>query len=132
MYRNSCNEQAALVMNKHEKINYIELPSANMQQTKKFFKQVFDWSFEDYGPQYMAFSNAGIDGGFFKSKLKSSIENGAALIVLYSEDIRTTEKNIITAGGIIIKPAFNFHGGRRFHFSEPAGNEFAVWTDVLS
>lgn len=119
-------------MNKHEKINYIEFPSDDLQETKRFFKQVFDWSFEDYGPQYMAFSNAGIDGGFFKSKLKSSTENGAALIVLYSEDIETTEKNIIAAGGTIIKPVFNFPGGCRFHFSEPAGNEFAVWTDVLS
>jgi len=117
-------------MNQHEKINYIEFPSENLQETKKFFKQVFDWSFEDYGPQYTAFSNAGIAGGFFKSELKSSTENGAALIVFYSESIEATEAKIITAGGSIIKPVFSFPGGRRFHFSEPAGNEFAVWTDI--
>jgi len=26
-------------------------------------------------------------------------------------------------------PVFDFPGGRRFHFIEPSGNEFAVWSD---
>jgi predicted enzyme related to lactoylglutathione lyase len=32
-------------------------------------------------------------------------------------------------GGHIAKLIFPFPGGRRFHFTEPAGNEFAVWSD---
>ena len=53
-------------MNEHEKINYIELPSKNIEATKAFFTKVFGWSFTDYGPEYTAFSNEGIDGGFFQ------------------------------------------------------------------
>lgn len=30
---------------------------------------------------------------------------------------------------MITKPIFSFPGGRRFHFTEPSGNEFAVWSD---
>src|SRR5690606_20784028 len=33
------------------------------------------------------------------------------------------------AGGTIVKPVFSFPGGRRFHFTEPGGNELAVWSE---
>ena len=117
-------------MKAHEKINYLEIPAKDIEATKKFFKMVFAWSFEDYGPGYTAFSNAGIDGGFYKSELHASTKNGSALIVLYSRDLEQTASNIIKAGGKIIKPIFSFPGGRRFHFSDPNGNEFAVWSDI--
>jgi predicted enzyme related to lactoylglutathione lyase len=116
-------------MNEHEKINYVELPAINIDKTKQFFKQALGWSFEDFGPEYTAFSNQGLDGGFYKSELKSSTDNGSALIVFYSANLETTLKKIETAGGVIIKPIFSFPGGRRFHFTEPSGNEFAVWSD---
>lgn len=51
-------------MNKHESINYVELPSKNLSATKEFFKKVFGWSFEDYGHEYTAFVDAGLEGGF--------------------------------------------------------------------
>lgn len=73
-------------MNEHEKINYVELPSNNLQETKTFFKQVFAWSFQDFGPEYTAFSNQGIDGGFYKADPVSSTSNGAALVVFYSNN----------------------------------------------
>lgn len=116
-------------MNEHEKINYVELPAKDLQATKIFFNQVFGWSFQDFGPEYSAFSNQGLDGGFFKSELSSSTSNGAALIVFYSNDLETTLEKVIKANGDIVKPIFPFPGGRRFHFTEPSGNEFAVWSD---
>jgi len=116
-------------MNEHEKINYVEFPSQDIQATKDFFSQAFGWSFQDFGPEYSAFSNQGIDGGFYKSELSSSTDNGAALIVLYSQDIEETQTKIEKAKGIIVKPIFSFPGGRRFHFKEPSGNEFAVWSE---
>ena len=57
-------------------------------------------------------------------------QSGAALIVLYSKDLEATLANVEKAGGRIVKPIFSFPGGRRFHFTEPNGNEFAVWGDV--
>lgn len=117
-------------MNEHEKINYVEFPAKDIQATKEFFTQVFGWTFQDFGPDYIAFSNQGIDGGFYKSDLNSSTSNGAALIVFYSQDIEATQNKIKKANGNIVKPIFPFPGGRRFHFTEPSGNEFAVWSDV--
>lgn len=119
-------------MNEHEKINYVEFPANNIQATKAFFETAFHWSFQEYGPDYIAFSNQGIDGGFFKSELISSSKQGAALIVLYSQDLKATQAKIEGAGGVIVKPIFSFPGGCRFHFTEPSGNELAVWSDVTA
>ncbi len=117
-------------MNEHEKINYVEFPARNIVATKVFFTEVFGWSFEDFGPDYTAFSDEGVDGGFFKSDLSSSIENGSALIIFYSEELEITQSKIENAGGKIKKAIFSFPGGRRFHFTDPSGNEYAVWSDV--
>jgi uncharacterized protein len=114
-------------MNQHEKINYVEFPAKDLGGTKTFFQSVFGWSFTDYGPEYTAFENQGLDGGFFQSDLTSSTANGAALIVLYSNQLEATLAKVEKAGGSILKPIYSFPGGRRFHFTEPSGNEFAVW-----
>ena len=116
-------------MYEHEKINYVEFPANNLDATKEFFTTVFGWSFVDYGPEYTAFSDQGLDGGFFKSKLHASTQKGSALIVFYSNNLEQTLAKIEHAGGTIIKPIFLFPGGRRFHFSDPNGNEFAVWSE---
>ncbi|MGL6162247.1 VOC family protein [Microbulbifer sp.] len=116
-------------MNKHEKLNYVEFPSEDLPETKAFFEKAFSWTFVDYGPEYTAFSNQGLDGGFFKADMNSSTENGAALLVFYSSDLESTLEKVTKAGGEIVKPIFSFPGGRRFHFTEPCGNEFAVWSD---
>jgi predicted enzyme related to lactoylglutathione lyase len=117
-------------MNEHEKINYVEFPAKDVEATKDFFTAAFNWSFEDFGPDYTAFSNEGLDGGFFKSDLTVSTTNGSALIVFYSKKLEGTQSKIERAGGAIIKPIFSFPGGRRFHFGDPNGNEYAVWSDV--
>lgn len=114
-------------MPEHEKINYVEFPSRDLNATKAFFEKAFGWTFVDYGPTYTSFSGQGLDGGFYEADLASTTENGGALIVFFSERLEETQANVENAGGRILKPIFSFPGGRRFHFAEPSGNEFAVW-----
>src|SRR5688572_18284725 len=116
-------------MHRHEKINYVEFHAKDLAATKSFFQTAFGWSFVDYGPDYIAFSGQGLDGGFFKSRLAASATNGSALIVFYSDDLEETQSKIERAGGQVVKAIFRFPGGRRFHFVEPSGNEFAVWSE---
>ncbi len=117
-------------MNMHEKISYVEFPSRDIAKTKAFFSTVFGWSFSDYGPDYVSFSNQGLNGGFYKSDLVASTRRGSALLVFFSKTLETTQAKIESAGGSIVKPIFAFPGGRRFHFVDPNGNEYAVWSDV--
>jgi len=116
-------------MEKHGKIDYVEFPAYKLEATKAFFTEVFAWPFQDYGPEYTSFSNSGIAGGFYKSELRARFEEGSALLVLYSKDLEDTHRKVRDAGGEIIKEIFSFPGGRRFHFIEPSGNEFAVWSE---
>ena len=68
----------------HHKINYIEFRSTDIEQTKRFYSTVFGWTFQDYGPEYISFQGAGIDGGFAKSEPHPEPVKGAPLVVLLS------------------------------------------------
>ena len=112
-----------------QKIDYVELSAENFDSIESFYSSTFDWSFTDYGPEYRAFSDGKLDGGFFKSELRSSTANGAALVVLFANDLEATRGKVLANGGNICREIFSFPGGRRFHFLDPHGNELAVWSD---
>jgi predicted enzyme related to lactoylglutathione lyase len=112
-----------------QKIDYIELPGASLDAAEHFYTKTFGWSFVDYGPEYRAFSDGKLDGGFYRSELKSTAGNGAALVVLYAKNLEATRDAVIANGGSICREIFTFPGGRRLHFQDPNGNELAVWTE---
>lgn len=114
------------------KVDYIELPAADFASQQQFFETVFDWKFTSYGPGYHAFTDGRIDGGFYQSDAISLASNGASLVIFYALDLEAVEASVVAAGGVISTPVFDFPGGRRFHFTDPHGNEFAVWTDKQS
>src|SRR5207302_6816143 len=68
-------------------------------------------------------------GGFFSSEKNASVDSGAPLIVLYHRELEKTHAKVVNLGGEITKEIFQFPGGRRFHFREPGGGEFSVWSD---
>lgn len=117
-------------MNINDKINYVEFQTRDIEASKKFFTAVFGWSFKDYGPDYASFSDQGVNGGLFKSGGASTTATGGALVVMYSDTLEAVQERVAQAGGTILKPIFSFPGGRRFQFTEPSGNELAVWSDV--
>ena len=111
---------------KNTLINYVEFKAKDLEGVKAFYNQAFGWTFTDYGPTYTAFADGGLEGGF--REVKEDIVNGA-LIVLYHEDLVEIKNKITEAGGKIVEDIFSFPGGRRFHFTDPSGNELAVWSD---
>ena len=118
-------------MNEHEKLNYLEYAAIDLTATKAFFKEAFAWNFTDYGQDYIAFDDQGLIGGFYRADLCSRSDHGGALTIFWSNDLEATLEKVKAAGGVIVKPTFDFPGGRRFHFTEPSGNEFAVWADPI-
>lgn len=111
---------------KHHTINYVEFGAKDLEQIKKFYSAAFGWTFTDYGPTYVAFSESGLDGGF----TTESKPGKGALVILYSERLEETRDTIKELGGEILKDIYEFPGGRRFHFADPSGNELAVWSDT--
>ena len=107
-------------------INYVEFKAKDLEKIKDFYTKSFNWTFNDYGPTYTAFSESGLQGGF--EKTESEIVNGV-LVVLYHNNLDLIKEKIIESGGKISKDIFSFPGGRRFHFLDADGNELAVWSD---
>jgi len=107
-------------------INYVELQAPDLEKIKEFYSKAFNWEFTDYGPEYVAFANAGLEGGF--QQTDQEVKNGA-LIILYHDNLESIKTAVINAGGTIAAEIFEFPGGRRFHFVDPAGNELAIWSD---
>lgn len=115
-------------MSQNLKINYLELPARDLEEVEAFYKSAFGWTFESYGPEYLAFNDGAMDGGFYKADLSSSTANGSVLVVLHTAELDVAEQKVRDSGGKIVKEIFAFPGGRRFHFTDPNGNELAVWT----
>jgi len=111
------------------KIDYIELPARDLDAVQAFYERVFGWTFQDYGPDYRAFGDGRLDGGFHRAEVHSDSDAGAALVILFAADLEAVQRAIVDAGGTVVKPIFDFPGGRRFHFTDPNGNELAVWSD---
>ena len=108
------------------RIDYIEFPVTDVGAAKRFYGAAFGWTFEDYGPDYASFHDGRLAGGFRKDARAAP---GGPLVVLYATDLAALEAKVKQAGGKIVRATFEFPGGRRFHFTDPSGNELAVWTD---
>ena len=113
-----------------QKIDYLEFPAADFAPVQAFYSSAFGWEFTSYGPDYIAFTDHAMNGGFYRSEQRSTSSTGAVLVVIYAIDIEAAVKKVISAGGQIAREIFSFPGGRRFHFLDPHGNELAVWSDT--
>jgi predicted enzyme related to lactoylglutathione lyase len=107
-------------------IDYVEFHMTDVQDAKRFYSDVFGWTFQDYGDDYASFNCGNLTGGFAKA---DAVQRGGALIVLYAKDLSEIQQRITTAGGQIVREPYPFPGGRRFHFTDPSGNELAVWSE---
>jgi len=108
------------------RVDYIEVPAVNIAATRDFYVRVFGWKFTDYGPDYTSFEDGRLAGGFTTS---GKVAQGGPLVVIYAADLEATETKVKAAGGTIVKETFSFPGGRRFHFTDPSGNELSVWSE---
>jgi len=122
-----CEGRIENMAQKPNSIVHVEFHSNAPEKTKSFLKDVFGWKFEDYGPAYTSFFDGRLAGGFTTGQTTPA---HGVLLVIYGSDLAALQKKIEAAGGKIVRDVFSFPGGRRFHFTDPNGNELAVWSDV--
>lgn len=109
------------------RVDYIELSVADVAAAKQFYGAVFGWTYQDYGPDYASFFDGRLYGGFRKAEAGGG--PGGPLVIMYAVDLEAARERVLEAGGEVVQDIFSFPGGRRFHFSDPAGNVLAVWTE---
>lgn len=108
-------------------VDYVEIPVTDPGRARQFFAELFGWTFEDWGGDYISFNDGRLDGGFSRSDVPAP--STGVLLVFYSEDLERDVTRVQELGATISKDIFSFPGGRRFHFIDPVGTEYAIWSD---
>ena len=120
------------IMKKLERVNcfdFIEFPAENVKclnQAKDFYNKIFGWSYKDWGDDYSDTQSSGLSSGI---NADPSHRPSHPLAVIYTIDLDGVREKVVDSNGVITREIFSFPGGRRFHFTDPAGNELAVWSD---
>jgi len=115
---------------RHHTIDYIELPVAELAAAKRFYAEAFGWQFNDYGPQYAGIQGpGGGEAGGLNATEPHLRTGGGPLVLLFSDDLDATVEAVRRAGGTVTREPYPFPGGRRFHFTDPSGNELGVWAE---
>lgn len=107
----------------HHTIDYVELRAPDLEPARSFYEDAFGWSFNDYGPDYIGIRRGDDEAG----GIARADDPAPPLVILYSDDLDASLASVEAAGGVITQPPYAFPGGRRFHFTDPAGNHLAVW-----
>lgn len=110
------------------RIDYVEIPVTDLPQARAFFQNLFGWEFQEWGDEYFSFSDGRLNGGIRKAD-KPAPATGV-LLVFYSDDLERDVARVQELGGTISQAIFPFPGGRRFHFVDPVGTEFAIWSET--
>ena len=114
----------------HHAIDYIELTVTDLERAKRFYGDAFGWRFNDYGPAYAGIrgprDDAAEAGGL---RADGEVRRGGPLVLLYSADLDASAGAVRDAGGTVTEGPYAFPGGRRFHFTDPSGNELGVWSE---
>ncbi|NKY56347.1 VOC family protein [Nocardia flavorosea] len=115
----------------HHGIDYIELTVTDMDAARSFYRSAFGWEFNDYGPEYTGIRRFdGSEGEAGGLAAGSEVHTGGPLVLLYSNDLDTSLRAVGAAGGTVTEGPFDFPGGRRFHFTDPSGNQLGVWSEA--
>ena len=114
----------------HHTIDYVELVVTDLAAAKEFYGSAFGWEFVDYGPEYAGIASGRGDGSEVGGLMRADEPRpvGGPLVLLYSDDLDATRDAVEHAGGRMLQEPYPFPGGRRFHFTDPSGNELGVWS----
>ena len=115
-------------MRPENRIDYVEIPVTDVARARAFLEAMFGWTFQEWGDEYLSFSDGRLDGGIRKAD--AAAPASGVLLVFYSDDLERDVERVKELGGRISQEIFSFPGGRRFHFVDPVGTEFAIWSEI--
>ena len=115
---------------------WIELSTKDVSQAKKFYGELFGWSFDDMpaGPG-MTYSMAKLDGKHVGGLFEMGAEMAKMMPTAWASYISVGDVDAITAkaeasGGKVMKPAFDVMDvGRMSVVADPTGAVFCLWQE---
>ena len=115
-------------MRTEKRIDYVEIPVTDPGLASDFLAALFGWEFQAWGDDYMSFSDGRLEGGLRRATAQAPASG--VLLVFYSTDLERDLQQVQALGATVSQEIFDFPGGRRFHFVDPVGTEYAMWSDV--
>lgn len=107
---------------KMARLDYLELAAQDLGIIKEFYSNALGFKFTDFGPEYASTTTGDTDIGFYQQQ-----ETLPPLGVICVDNLDIAYENVKKAGGNIIVEIFEFPGGKRFEFLDPAGNKIGIW-----
>jgi predicted enzyme related to lactoylglutathione lyase len=111
----------------HHAISYVEINVADLATARAFYESAFGWQFNDYGPTYAGVRSPDGEGEVGGLNAESQPVRGGPLVLLFSDDLEASLAAVEAAGGQVAAGPYDYPGGRRFHFTDPSGNELGVY-----
>jgi len=108
-------------------ITHIEFSSRDLEETKKFYRDVFGWKITDYPEMnYATFDGEGGSGGGF-NPISEDYPAGRVLVYINTPNLQETLVKIKASGGTVLMDGFSIPGvGTMATFNDPTGNLVAL------
>ena len=121
------------------RVVHFEIQADDVERARAFYRSVFDWSFEDYGPYtgspYWGITTGpegepGINGGLLQRPAPASTGvhgSNAFVCTVVVDDYDATEQRILGAGGQVALPKAALVGmAWQGYYLDPEGNTFGL------
>ena len=114
---------------KNGKICYLEIPTADIERSVRFYTAVFGWETRRRGDGATAFDDSvgGVSGSWVKGRPASGTPG--LLIYVMVDHIETTLEQITAAGGRIVQPLGADAPELTARFADPDGNVLGVYEE---
>jgi uncharacterized protein len=104
---------------------HFEIGCRDSAKTQEFYKEMFDWKFEAFGPAAMIGAETGGIGGHI-SVLGHEPHNYTIFYVAV-EDVAAALKKAETLGGKTLVPPVDIPSGTFAWMRDPEGNTVGLW-----
>lgn len=113
-------------MTTHE-LNYVELAAPDLPRSQAFYEAAFGWTFNEYGGAYAGLRSPDGEGEVGGLNPGAEAGGGGPLVLVESDDLDASVAAVREAGGLVVDGPYEYPGGRRFTFTDPAGNLLGVY-----
>jgi|SRR5580692_2885189 uncharacterized protein len=111
----------------HGKICYVEIPAVNIDESAAFYQDLFGWTIRKRGDGSVSFDDSVMQvSGSWVLNRKPYTETGMVVSIMVDDAAATLER-IVAKGGKVIQPIGMDLPAVTAHFSDPAGNIWAIY-----
>jgi predicted enzyme related to lactoylglutathione lyase len=114
----------------HGKICYLEIPADRVEDSARFYSDIFGWKVRERGDGNLAFDDTGaVSGTWVKESDRTPVERTRVYIMV--DSITESLSAIAKAGGRVITLRTDIGPGMGAFavFADPDGNEFGLYEE---